>query len=149
MVWGAFSASGTLDLSFTSKKMNSEEYQQVLTLRLLPYLHQFQQLNLIYQQDNARIHTSRSTLDWFQHHQITLMSWPTCSPDLNPMENLWGVLVCQIYANNHQFQTEKDLKVAILEAWNRLSPDILMNLVNSMPNRIFKVINRNGNYTDY
>jgi hypothetical protein len=39
MVWGAFCSHGKLSLAFPSTKMNSEEYQGVLTDKLLPFIH--------------------------------------------------------------------------------------------------------------
>jgi hypothetical protein len=68
---------------------------------------------------------------------------------LNPIENIWGHLVRTIYAENKQYQTPAELKQAIWAAWNGLSLQIFQNHVNSMPNRIFQVINRNGDVTDY
>uniref|UniRef100_A0A1I7WQL6 Reverse transcriptase domain-containing protein n=1 Tax=Heterorhabditis bacteriophora TaxID=37862 RepID=A0A1I7WQL6_HETBA len=35
------------------------------------------------------------------------------------------------------------------KAWNELNESVIKNLVNSMPERIFQVINRNGSCTDY
>ena len=44
--------------------------------------------------------------------------WPQCaglSPDINPMENLWGKLSNIIYRNGRVLETLKDLKIAITE----------------------------------
>ncbi|KAL7725076.1 hypothetical protein ACLKA6_010350 [Drosophila palustris] len=38
MVWGAFTSKATLELQFTSSRMNSKEYIGVLECSLLPYL---------------------------------------------------------------------------------------------------------------
>jgi transposase len=77
------------------------------------------------------------------------LDWPACSPDLNPTENIWGQLVRTIYAENKQYRTIDELKIAIRTAWDQLSLQTLRNHVDSMPNRIFQVINRNGESTDY
>lgn len=149
MVWGAFSSLGTLELDFPTMRMNSEEYQQVLTNRLLPFLRRFRRLNLIYQQDHASIHASRSTSEWFKNNQVTVLDWAARSPDCNPMENLWGILVRRVYANNRQFNTKEELKTEILRCWANIEPNILQNLVDSMKNRIFELICKNGHVINY
>jgi hypothetical protein len=126
--------------------MKSADYVRVLDEHLRPFCANQQ---FIYQQDNAPIHTSRETRRWFNDNNITLLDWPACSPDLNPTENIWGQLVRMIYAENKQYQTVEQLKQAILKAWRRLTVQTLRNHVESMPNRIFQVINRNGAATDY
>uniref|UniRef100_A0A914QHT3 Transposase n=1 Tax=Panagrolaimus davidi TaxID=227884 RepID=A0A914QHT3_9BILA len=149
MVWGAFSALGKLELAFTSSRMNSEDYQQVLQNHYIPFKNRFRRIPLIFQQDNASIHVSRSTKGWFDRKRINVMDWPPRSPDLNPMENLWGILVRRIYANNKQYDTKEELKQAILDAWDAIDVQVINNLVNNMQNRIFDVIQRNGKAIDY
>lgn len=58
-------------------------------------------------------------------------------------------MVRRIYAENRQYQNVNELKQAILEAWNALSQELLVGLVESMQNRIFQVIQRSGGVTDY
>ena len=60
-----------------------------------------------------------------------------------------GQLVRIIYAENKQYKSVAELKQAILTAWNGLSLETFQNHINSMSNRIFQVINRNGDATDY
>uniref|UniRef100_A0A1I7X9E4 Transposable element protein n=1 Tax=Heterorhabditis bacteriophora TaxID=37862 RepID=A0A1I7X9E4_HETBA len=41
-----------------------------------------------FQQDNAITDASRSTKTWLEDNNVDTMDWPSCSSDLNPMENL-------------------------------------------------------------
>lgn len=117
MIWGSFSAFGSSELRFITTRMNSEGYQEVLEERLLPYMERFRSAKLIFQQDNATYHASKSTKEWLERHNVAVMKWPACSPDLNPIENLWGILVRKVYADCRHYDTEKELKNSILHAW--------------------------------
>uniref|UniRef100_A0A1I7X0V8 HTH_Tnp_Tc3_1 domain-containing protein n=1 Tax=Heterorhabditis bacteriophora TaxID=37862 RepID=A0A1I7X0V8_HETBA len=74
---------------------------------------------------NATIHASRSTKTWLEDNYVDTMDWYSCSPDLNPMKNLWAILIRRIYADNRNFETAKDLQSAISKAWNELDESVI------------------------
>ncbi len=47
-----------------------------------------------FQQDNARLHVARDTMallkSFFDDRLISSSLWPPRSPDLSPLDNLWG-----------------------------------------------------------
>jgi len=149
MVWAVFHHDGVLALEFITTRMNSLDYQTVLQKNSLPFLQRPAGQGVQLQQGNAPMHVSRSTKAFFQQHQINVMDWPACSPDANPIEILWGLLVRKIYANNRTYDTVASLKAAILQAWNCLDAQLLKILANSLPNRIFAITKTNGGHTDY
>ena len=43
----------------------------------------------------------------FQDHNINVFDWHSPSPDLNPIENIWGLLVKRIKAQRVVFQNRQ------------------------------------------
>lgn len=149
MVWGAISEDKPLEIQFTSTRMNSEDYITVLRSSLINFLKENRQKQWIFQQDNAAIHTSRQTMAWFKANSIQLLAWPACSPDLNPMENTWGILVRRVYADQRQFSAVEELKHAIIEEWGKLDSQLLKKLILSMSKRIFDIVKAKGSQIKY
>ena len=44
------------------------------------------------QQDNARPHIARETKLWMEKNGLKVMKWPAVSPDLDVIENVWGLM---------------------------------------------------------
>jgi hypothetical protein len=85
----------------------------------------------------------------FWRTNIPLLDWPARSLDLNPIENLWGILAREVYINGRQYSTSTELKVENVNAWRQIWRQTLGDLVNSMPSRMFAVINENEGPTKY
>ncbi len=79
--------------------------------------------------------------------RVNVMDWPIMSPDLNPIEHLWGILKREVderkVSNIHQ------LRDVIMEEWKRTPVATCEALVNSMPKRIKAVLENNGGHTKY
>ena len=70
------------------------------------------------------------------------MDWPSMSPDLNPIEHLWGILkrkveVCKV-SNISQ------LRDVVMEEWQSIPVATREALVNSMPRRVKTVLDNEG-----
>jgi len=68
---------------------------------------------------------------------------------LNPIENLWKILKDRIQQRKPFPRTVEQLKAALREEWGKLEPDVLINLVNSMPKRVKMVIEARGGHSKY
>ena len=92
----------------------------------------------IFQQDGARCHTSRCTIDWLATKCKYISKWPPNSPDLNPIENLWGIMKKAV--GQTQPESIQELKDIVLTVWDSLDQEVINNLVNSFFNRLRLVL---------
>lgn len=75
---------------------------------------------------------SRQALDDLRDVQVAvMMDWPSKSPDLNPMETLWGIVVRDVYASGRQYDSREQLATAILTAWKRNPAAAVETLIES------------------
>jgi transposase len=51
-----------------------------------------QSAGCIFMQDNAPVHTSRSSIAFLEENKVQTLGLPANSPDLNPIENIWGLM---------------------------------------------------------
>ena len=101
-------------------------------------------------QDNSPIHTARVVRDWFvRHPEVTLLDWPTRSPDLNPIEHVWAYMSKQWNGYDGRDQGELFANVKVIWENLRSQPTVPQQLVESMPRRLRKVIEAEGGYTKY
>lgn len=77
------------------------------------------------------------------------MEWPTCSPDLNPIEHLWDELKRRIRARLRAPTSTPERIIAVEEEWLNIPQETISNLIRSMPNRMRDVIRARGGHTHY
>lgn len=144
MVWAGCSKVGKTQLAKITCRMNSKNYIDMLEDIFIPFSEDFMPDEMIFMQDNASIHVSRETKQWFEQKNIELLKWPARSPDLNPIENLWGIMAREVYGGGKQYQTIQELEVAVRNCWRNIRLPLLEKLINSMPGRLFELVRRNA-----
>lgn len=148
MVWGSFAASGPGQLTIIESTMNSSLYQRVLEDNVRPSVGKLK-LNRKWtlQHDNDPKHASKSTKEWLKRKKWKVLEWPSQSPDLNPIEMLWGDLKRAVHARNPSNIAQ--LKEFCMEEWANISPSRCQRLVDSYKKRLLEVVSAKGGNTTY
>ena len=147
MFWSAVSTWFKFDLVEIEGTMTATKYVEMLRSKFIPWVRKQRKRAIVFQQDNAPSHTARHTKAFFEEDNIVCLDWPPYSPDLNPIENLWGILKQNVDARKPR--TLAELRSISQEEWKRIPMDMVRECINSMPRRLSSVIESNGEQTGY
>lgn len=148
MVWGCFSAKGVGKLHFIEGTLKAENYVRILVEHLLPSVTILSVVDeFVFQQVGASCHTAKITKKWFDDNRIEVLDWPSSSPDLNPIENIWAIMKRRL--RNDPQRTVQGLKAKIQEIWDSITPSECQYLVNTMNKRLNAVIKNKGDVTQF
>lgn len=147
-VWGCFSAQGVGRLYRINGILEKHQFHSILVNQMIPSAKKlFPSGQFSFQQDNDPKHTAIINQRYLKNKNVSVLEWPSQSPDLNPIENLWAYMDRQM--KNRHPQNEDELFVIVKECWESLSIEILKAHVDSMPRRCQAVIESNGMPTKY
>ena len=142
MVWGAICHSTRLPLVTIRGTLNAQRYvNEVLIPVVLPFLRE--NPGMIYQQDNARPHTAKVTIEVLNNFNI--LSWPARSP----IENLWDLIGRQLTNSPETPCNLIEFEKRIKKAWLAIPQDTIDHLISSMPKRITECMASKGCWTSY
>ena len=99
------------------------------------------------QEDNDPKHTLKKCENWRDENGVTRIRWPSQSPDLNPMENLWANMKINVMKRHPK--NLQELQNMVDEEWSKFGPELAQHLVESMPRRIQAIIAVDGDYIMY
>ena len=93
--------------------------------------------------DNNPKYRSLKALEFYKENNIKIIDWPSNSPDLNPIENIWTKIKNKLC--RQEFDNISKLKKRVEKEWNSLTKKIEI-YSNSMNNIIESCQLLNENY---
>lgn len=147
MIWGGISWRGATPLAVVEGSIDSDKYTKVLQWNLLPSMKTLYPGGFVLCEDNAPCHKAKKTKKWMADNGITVLPWPANSPDLNVVENCWGLI--KTIMSTEKRTTVADWKAKIEKIWRDFGHDYFQSLIESMPDRIEQCIAAKGGHTRY
>ena len=122
-VWAAFSSMGTFPLCIFNQNMDSTLFLDILQGHLLAQAEVFHENDWQLVMDNDPKHTAIKVKHWLNSNVPKVLRWPSQSPDLNPIENVFGWLKQELTKQGPK--TIPELKKILEATWSRLDSHFL------------------------
>ena len=160
MFWGCFSGVEKGPCVFWEKawgKINSQSYCEFVLPHVSNWMVTQNHLTgrrLMFMHDNAPSHSAIGSVNFLRAYGIEPIHWPAFSPDLNPIEAVWSHMKNFIQVKYPEFERgslrpSEGVRQIIQEAWDAITPQQLLTLIESMPRRCQAVIDADGGPTPY
>ena len=125
-------ASGVGNLVFIDGIIHRFMYKKILDENILESAEKLGIFDSFrFQQDNDRKHKSRHAMEYFDEACVECIDWSAQSPDMNPIEHLWRMVMFKL--KSWTTSNIEERKEQIREVWSEISPNFTKKLVEIMP----------------
>jgi len=148
MVWLMILPNGLLSFHMINGKFKAVDYVTLLDHFVVPIIKLNVKSNFSFQQDNCAVHTAKIVKEYMNSKNISTISWPSLSPDLNIVEDVWKIISDMVY-DGPQFFNKEDLQRKIVDVIcviNSTKRDVILDLYASIRKRLCKVLINKGNF---
>jgi transposase len=147
MVWGGFSIKGLVGYHSFNTIMDGHYYVQILQDHLIRNARKQFGRRWRLQQDNDPKHKSRVAQQFLSKEAPEVIDWPSNSPDVNPVENLWSIIKRRV--EKRKPTNLQELDIFLHEEWDKTDMVVLSHLVDSMQSRCLALIKSKGERINY
>ena len=149
MVWSCMTWHG---LGFSCKidnTMDGELYSEILKGELMNTIEYYDMdpLNVIFQHDNDPKHTSKVAKSTLSKLHLKTITWPSQSPNMNPIEHLWDYLDTELRKHTQAFSKKDEISLALENILKEKHVDYCQKLISTMPQRVSDLLKAKGGYT--
>jgi len=150
MIWDCICWNGVGTLAAVEDNINATKYQEKIDEHLWRVIaRNFPGGDYFLQDDNAPVHRAWSTKEFVAQNGINGMSWPTQSPDIHVIENVWLLLKRKLQRRTGMIKSKNDLFREIHSIWTSIIPAYIQCLYKSIPKTILNVIKLKGHRIKY
>lgn len=141
------SSKGTGYLHIIEGTVNADKYINILEDKLILSIPKITSGPYLFQQDIYPCHTAKKVKEWMSLKSVLLLPWIASSPDMSPIETLWGIMKKEL--KRSPVKTVPELKARLREIWEQFTPLFCESLVGSMPRRIRDILAKKGGVTNW
>ena len=128
-VWAGISKRGATKVVIFDGKLIATKYTKILEQSLLSFIKESYPKSHRFFRDNDPKHTSRYAQNFFVDCGINWWQSPPESPDLNPIENVWGSMKTYL-RDRVKPSNQEELVEGIKEFWKTMTPDVCTRYIN-------------------
>ena len=138
---GFISARGKIGLELFSENLNGKKFNRILSKKRAEMKKMYPE-GVKLAIDNHPVHNSKRVQKYIEQNFMNTLDWPSYSPDLNPIEEVWAWLKMKVNADCPQ--TMFDLRHSILKYWNKLTLEKVEKYINRLHKKYSRVVQLNG-----
>ena len=151
MVWGSISGRGVGDLVNIGGIMDKMVYHNILVRHAVPSGRPLIGDNFVFQKCNDPKQSSNYCENYLRRKEasgvLTVMNWLSQSPDLNPIEQFWGLIDRKL--DKSHVKIKETLWSEIKRSWETIRVEVLKKYIETMPERCRAIIKAKGGHTKY
>ena len=94
------------------------------------------------------MHRSKVPKFWREEIGLKKLNWPTNSPDLNPIENLWKQCKNQVQERNRP-SNNNEMWALVSSVWEDIPKENISKLISTVPHQMQAILEAHGGSTHW